>query len=68
MLAPIGPTLDTTYMLQIRRNVDGGWFFHSPAEYATAEYVAEEARVIYGGAFAAPDMHRVIKVERTIVA
>ena len=65
MLAPIGPTLETTYALQIRS--DGSWRFHSAAEYTTAGDCHEEARVIYGGAFAAPDMHRVVKIERSIV-
>lgn len=66
MLAPIGPTLETTYALQIRQR-DGSWQFMSAAEYTTAEGCHEEARVVYGGAFAAPDRHRVIKIERMIM-
>jgi hypothetical protein len=65
MLAPIGPTLETTYALQVRHN--DSWHFHSAAQYTTAGDCHEEARVIYGGAFAAPDMHRVVRIERSIV-
>lgn len=65
MLAPIGPTMDTTYALQIQLR-DGSWRFEGP-EYTSASDCHELAEVLYGGAFAGDDMHRVVKIERTLI-
>lgn len=65
MLADIGPTLQTTYSLQLL--VDGQWTWHSPAEYTSADAVRDQLRLIYGGAFAGSNMHRIVKVTRAIL-
>lgn len=65
MLADIGPTLQTTYSLQLL--VDGQWSWYSSAQYTSAEAVRDQLRLIYGGAFAGGNMHRIVKVERQIL-
>jgi hypothetical protein len=66
MTAPIGPTLETTYTFQLRHE-DGTWAFYSQGEYLSEQDVRTVIGMIYGGAFAAADMHRVIKIERTVI-
>lgn len=64
MLAPIGPTLETTYALQLKHD-DGTWHFTSQAEYTSADDCREQVGLMYGGAFASPAVHRVVKIQRT---
>jgi hypothetical protein len=65
MLAPIGPTLDTTYALQLKD--EDGWHFTSQAEYTDADNCRTQAAEMYGGAFAASDQHRVVKIQRLVL-
>lgn len=65
MLADIGPTLQTTYSLQLL--VDGQWSWYSSAEYTSAEAVRDQLKLIYGGAFAGGNMHRIGQIRRTIL-
>lgn len=62
MLAPIAPTLDITYALQLRWP-DGTWHFHSQAEYTTADDVREYGAQIYGGTVE----FRVVKIVREVL-
>lgn len=66
MLALIGPTLDTTYALQLKHD-DGTWQFASAAEYTSADDIREQVALMYGGAFASPDMHRLVQIRRTVL-
>ena len=61
----IGPTLQTTYNLQLL--VDGQWTWYSSAEYTSADAVRDQLRLIYGGAFAGSNMHRIVQIRRTIL-
>jgi len=66
MLTATAMTLETTYAFQLRHD-DGSWSWYSQAEYTSAEGCKEQLAVIYGGAFAAPDRHRIVKIERTVI-
>lgn len=66
MTAPIGPTLDTTYALQLKHD-DGSWNFASAAEYTSADGCREQVALMYGGAFASPDKHRIVQIRRAVL-
>lgn len=60
-----GPTIEQTYMLQLKG--PRGWNWYSSAEYTDPEDIRTLLRDIYGGAFAAEGMHRIIVVTRTVM-
>jgi len=65
-LAEIGPTLETTYALMIGDSPDD-LHLTSQAEYTTREDVEQLVQVVYGGAFAAPELHAVVEITRTVL-
>lgn len=66
MLAPIGPTMDTTFALQIEGS-DGDFHFTSQAEYTDAQDCRDQVATMYGGAFAGRDKHRIVVITRTVL-
>jgi hypothetical protein len=68
MMSRIGPTLETTYALQLNNPDTGGWNFVSQAEYTDPADCEEQVERMYGGAFARPGMYRVIKIERSVLS
>lgn len=65
MIADVGPTMETTYALQLRNPDGDGFHFVSQAEYTDPQDCRDLAARMYGGAFAGDDMHRVIEITRT---
>jgi hypothetical protein len=70
MLTNIGPTLETTYALQLKNAEPGqpaNWHFVSQAEYTDPADCQYQVGQMYGGLLARPGMYRVVKIERMVM-